>query len=96
MEVDTQGDAFFVAFGRASRRAGRGAEGTEDLGQGPIRVRMGLHTGEALRDRRGLRREDVHRAALIAAAGHGGQSLFRKQRATLSAGIRCATLGSTD
>ena len=45
VEVDTQGDAFFVAFpgGRRRRRRGRRATGLEG---GPIRVRMGLHTGE--------------------------------------------------
>jgi class 3 adenylate cyclase len=45
IEVDTQGDAFFVAFARASEAlaAARGAQ--EALADTPIRVRIGVHTG---------------------------------------------------
>src|SRR6476661_3866400 len=46
VEVDTQGDAFFVAFARATDALAAAAAGQEALGGGPIRVRMGLHTGE--------------------------------------------------
>lgn len=75
MEVDTQGDAFFIAFARASDALAAAAEATEDLRQGTIRVRMGLHTGEPLVTDEGYVGIDVHRAARIAAAGHGGQIL---------------------
>src|SRR5262245_48414062 len=46
IEVDTQGDAFFVAFARASNAVAAAAESQRALAGGPIRVRMGLHTGE--------------------------------------------------
>jgi predicted ATPase/class 3 adenylate cyclase len=75
VEVDTQGDAFFVAFARAgdALAAARGAQ--EALAAGPIRVRMGVHTGEPLVTDEGYVGIDVHRAARIAAVGHGGQVL---------------------
>jgi class 3 adenylate cyclase len=81
-EVDTQGDAFFVTFTRASDAVHCAAEAqralashhwTEDL---PIRVRMGLHTGEPLIASTGYVGMDVHRAARIGDAGHGGQVLL--------------------
>src|SRR6201984_1831247 len=46
VEVDTQGDAFFVAFARASNAVAAAADCQRALVGGPIRVRMGLHTGE--------------------------------------------------
>ena len=46
------------------------------LSVGPIRVRMGLHTGTPRPDEEGYVGVDVHRAARIAAAGHGGQVLI--------------------
>jgi predicted ATPase len=75
VEVDTQGDAFFVAFARAKDALAAAAEGQGALDPGPIRVRMGLHTGEPLVTEEGYVGIDVHRAARIAAAGHGGQTL---------------------
>src|SRR5438445_3192871 len=47
VEVDTQGDAFFVAFARASDALAAAGDVREAL-DGPIRVRMGVHTGEPL------------------------------------------------
>ena len=73
VEVDTQGDAFFVAFARASDALAAAAAGQQALAGGPIRVRMGLHTGEPMVTEEGYVGIDVHRAARIAAAGHGGQ-----------------------
>ncbi len=75
VEVDTQGDAFFVAFARARDALVAAAEGQAALEPGPIRVRMGLHTGEPLVTEEGYVGIDVHRAARIAAAGHGGQTV---------------------
>ena len=75
VEVDTQGDAFFVAFARARDAVEAAADGQRLLGAGPIRVRMGIHTGEPLRTEEGYVGMDVHRGARIAAAGHGGQVL---------------------
>jgi predicted ATPase/class 3 adenylate cyclase len=74
VEVDTQGDAFFVAFARASDALAAALVAQAGL-NGPIRVRMGVHTGEPLVTDEGYVGIDVHRAARIAAAGHGGQVL---------------------
>src|SRR5687767_8599173 len=76
VEVDTQGDAFFVAFGSASEAVAAAAEAQEALGGGPIRVRMGLHTGSPHVGPEGYVGQDVHLGARIAAAGHGGQVLL--------------------
>ena len=46
VEVDTQGDAFFVAFARATDAVAAAADSREALESGPIRVRIGIHTGE--------------------------------------------------
>jgi predicted ATPase/class 3 adenylate cyclase len=75
VEVDTQGDAFFVAFSRARDALAAARAGQQALAEGQIRVRMGLHTGEPLLTEEGYVGIDVHRAARIAAAGHGGQTL---------------------
>src|SRR5438046_1926442 len=74
VEVDTQGDAFFIAFARASDALAAARDAADAL-EGPIRVRMGVHTGEPLVTDEGYVGIDVHRAARIAAAGHGGQIL---------------------
>ena len=74
VEVDTQGDAFFVAFARASDALAAASRAQQAL-DGPVKVRMGLHTGEPLVTAEGYVGIDVHRAARIAAAGHGGQVL---------------------
>ena len=84
VEVDTQGDAFFVAFGRASDAVAAAADAQVGLAGGPVRVRMGLHTGEPLRTDEGYVGFDVHRAARIAAAGHGGQVLLSQATADLA------------
>ena len=81
-EVDTQGDAFFVAFARATdavmaavaiQRFLASHSWPEDIAVG---VRMGLHTGEPERSTEGYVGLDVHRAARIMSAGHGGQVLL--------------------
>jgi predicted ATPase/class 3 adenylate cyclase len=81
-EVHTEGDAFFVAFARASDAIAAAASAQRALASQrwpegvDVRVRMGVHTGEAevrLGDYVGL---DVHRAARICSAGHGGQVLI--------------------
>ncbi|MFN2520395.1 MAG: adenylate/guanylate cyclase domain-containing protein, partial [Candidatus Limnocylindria bacterium] len=89
VEVDTQGDAFFVAFARASDALAAAAEAQGSLG-GRIRVRMGVHTGEPVLTDEGYIGIDVHRAARIAAAGHGGQVLVSRSTQELAgvAGLR--------
>ena len=76
VEVDTQGDAFFVAFADASSAAAAAADAQRALADGPIRVRMGLHTGTPRVSTEGYVGSDVHLGARIAAAGHGGQVLL--------------------
>jgi hypothetical protein len=78
VEVDTQGDAFFVAFATAPGALAAATVATEALAPGPIRVRMGIHTGTPLPDEEGYVGAEVHRAARIAAAGYGGQVLLSK------------------
>src|SRR3954465_34125 len=73
VEVDTQGDAFFIAFARATDAVAAGAAAREALGDGPIRVRMGIHTGEPQLTEEGYVGMGGPRAARIAAAAHGGQ-----------------------
>jgi len=92
VEVDTQGDAFFVAFARASDAVAAAADAQLALAGGRVRVRMGLHTGEPRRADEGYVGFDVHRAARIAAAGHGGQVLLSQATADL-AGVEVRDLG---
>jgi WD40 repeat protein/class 3 adenylate cyclase len=81
-EVDTQGDAFFVTFARSLEAIQCAAEAQRALaahpwpGDGPVRVRMGLHTGEPLIASTGYVGMDVNRAARIGDAAHGGQVLL--------------------
>ncbi len=81
-EIDTQGDAFFVAFPRALDALHCVIEAQQALarhawpGGAQVRVRMGLHTGEPVVAGTGYVGMDVHRAARVAAAGHGGQVLL--------------------
>jgi class 3 adenylate cyclase len=81
VEVDTQGDAFFFAFPTAPGAVAAASAFTEALTAGPIAVRVGLHTGTPLLTLEGYVGGDVHRAARIAAAGHGGQLLISSSTA---------------
>jgi predicted ATPase/class 3 adenylate cyclase len=92
-EVDTWGDAFFVAFARARDAVAAAAEIRDALDDGPVRVRMGLHTGEPLLTEQGYVGIDVHRAARIAAAGHGGQVLLSQSTRDLVGPERLRDLG---
>jgi predicted ATPase/class 3 adenylate cyclase/tetratricopeptide (TPR) repeat protein len=88
-EIDTQGDAFFAVFSSPrgclaavlamqqaiADRAWPGGE--------PVRVRMGIHCGEAARTATGLVGLEVHRAARVAAVAHGGQVLVSEAAAVL-------------
>jgi len=101
-EVGTEGDSFFVVFERALDAVTAVAAAQRELAtmdspdDGPIRVRMGLLTGEgdlSGGDYVGL---DVHRAARIAAAGHGGQVLLAGSTASLVAAALPAGLALVD
>src|SRR5207253_8341874 len=81
VEVDTQGDAFFFAFPTAPGALEAAGEMTEALASGSIQVRFGLHTGTPVLTHEGYVGGDVHRAARIAASGHGGQVLVSSSTA---------------
>ena len=78
-EMGTEGDSFFVVFSSAHAALTAALEGQRRLqahpwpGGLPVRVRMGLHTGEPQRHEDGYIGIDVHRAARIAATANGGQ-----------------------
>ncbi|MGI8550609.1 MAG: protein kinase domain-containing protein [Dehalococcoidia bacterium] len=77
-EVDTQGDAFFAVFARASEAVAAAVAGQRALAaqrwpdETTLRVRMGLHTGEPQPTAEGYAGLDLHRGARIASAAHGG------------------------
>jgi class 3 adenylate cyclase len=81
-EVDTQGDAFFVAFARATDAvlAAVGMQRALAVHAWPegvtVSARIGLHTGEPLRTAEGYVGLDIHHASRIMSAGHGGQVLL--------------------
>jgi predicted ATPase/class 3 adenylate cyclase len=90
VEVGTEGDSFFVAFSRArdglaaaaaAQRALSSHRWPDDV---PFRVRIGLHTGEALVTGSNYVGVDVHRAARVMAAGHGGQIVVSHTTAHLA------------
>jgi predicted ATPase/class 3 adenylate cyclase/Flp pilus assembly protein TadD len=88
-EVDEEGDAFLVAFGRAHDAVAAAADAQRALARAAwpegaeLRVRMGVHTGEPLPAPPKYVGMDVHRAARIMAAGHGGQVLVSETTAAL-------------
>jgi predicted ATPase/class 3 adenylate cyclase len=83
VEVDTQGDAFFFAFSTAPAALAAASTMTPALAPGPIRVRIGLHTGEPRVSDEGYVGKEVHFAARVAATGHGGQIVISKATAEL-------------
>ena len=94
VEVDTQGDALFVSFPTAPGALFAAGEATEALASGPIRVRIGLHSGTPLLTEEGYVGEDVHRAARIASSAHGGQIILSQAtRSFLEDGPELKDLG---
>jgi predicted ATPase/class 3 adenylate cyclase len=83
VEIDTQGDAFFVAFPTAPGAVAAALAGMQALADGPIRVRVGLHTGAPTVTREGYVGVDVHRGARVAALAHGGQIVVSPATAAL-------------
>src|SRR5439155_24340645 len=103
-EVDTQGDAFFVAFPRAVLAVQAAVAAQRALAAHPwpdgatVRVRLGLHTGEPTSAGERYVGLAVHRAARVGAAGHGGQVLLSAAtqavlRDDLPPGIALKSLG---
>jgi predicted ATPase/class 3 adenylate cyclase/tetratricopeptide (TPR) repeat protein len=103
-EVDTQGDAFFAVFSSprgcvaAVLAMQRAIQDHAWPGGEQVRVRMGIHCGEAARTATGLVGLEVHRAARVAAVAHGGQVLVSEAAAVLvrdwlPPGVSLADLG---
>ena len=93
VEVDTQGDAFFVAFPTAQGAVAAAHAGLDALAAGPIRVRIGLHTGTPVVSGEGYVGVDVHRAARVAALGHGGQIVASSATVALLDRVSTVDLG---
>ena len=104
LEVGTEGDSFFVAFESAGAAVGCCVAAQRALAAhrwpegGVVRVRMGLHSGEPSRHEDGYVGMDVHRAARIAAAAHGGQVVLSEATrllvgSRLPAGLSVRDLG---
>ena len=104
LDVRTEGDAFFAVFTSAPAAVAAAAEAQRSLAEhawpedGHVRVRIGVHTGEGRLGGDEYVGLDVHRAARIAAAGHGGQVLISDATKALVAdkvpdGVSLRTLG---
>jgi len=77
-EVDEAGDGFFYAFASGLQAVTAVAQAMASLSEGPVRVRVGVHTGEPLLDPPKYVGPDVHKAARIMSAAHGGQVLLSR------------------
>jgi predicted ATPase/class 3 adenylate cyclase len=104
VEVSTEGDAFFIVFQSASDAATAALDMQRSLndhdwpGDVAVKVRMGLHTGEARLFGDNYGGLDVHRAARIASTAHGGQIILSDAtraliEASLPDGVRVKDLG---
>jgi class 3 adenylate cyclase len=101
-EVRTEGDAFFVAFARAGDAVGAAVAAQQGLAQAQwppgvaVRVRMGVHTGEPRVVRGDYVGIDVHCAARICSAAHGGQVVVSEATERLLAGQPVDGVGLQD
>ena len=94
VEIAAQGDSFVVAFATASDAVAAAADAQRGLVATQVRVRMGIHTGEPELTDDGYVGLDVHRAARIGAAGHGGQVVVSETtRALLDGDFELRDLG---
>jgi predicted ATPase/class 3 adenylate cyclase len=91
-EIGTEGDSFFVVFSTAEAAVAAAAQAQWGLAHFAwpagerVRVRIGIHTGSPQVHDGGYVGMDVHRAARIAAATHGGQVVISEATANLVAG----------
>jgi predicted ATPase/class 3 adenylate cyclase len=91
-ELGTEGDSFMVVFPTAEGAVAAAAQAQRELaafdwpGGEQVRVRMGIHTGTPTVHDGGYVGMDVHRAARIAGAAHGGQVVLSSATAELVAG----------
>lgn len=105
VEVSTEGDSFFAVFSSAAKAIAAVAEIQRNVAEhawpadGEVRVRIGVHTGTgSLVEGGNYVGLDVHRAARISGAGHGGQVVVSESTASvlgsdLPAGLRLVDLG---
>ena len=85
-EVDNQGDSFFYSFATAGQAVAAARAATAELeAAGAVRIRVGIHTGEPVLDGARYVGMDVHRAARIMAASHGGQVVLSQSTRDLLA-----------
>ena len=90
IELGTEGDSFYVVFGRATDAVAAAAQGQRDLASyewprdESVRVRMGMHTGSPTVHGDAYVGMDVHLAARIAGAAHGGQVVVSSTTAALT------------
>jgi class 3 adenylate cyclase/DNA-binding CsgD family transcriptional regulator len=89
IEIDRKGDSFFAVFASAGAAVAAAAAAQEALAaeawppEAEVRVRMGLHTGEAVAGSDGYVGFAVHQAARVGDIGHGGQVLLSSTTAGL-------------
>jgi class 3 adenylate cyclase len=101
-EIDTQGDAFFVAFDRvkdsilAAAAVQRSLAAHNWPSEPVLKIRIGLHTTEPHLWEEGYAGVGVHRANRICAVGHGGQVLLSRSTAGLSADEEIEGIGLVD
>jgi class 3 adenylate cyclase len=99
VEVEMQGDSFHFAFAQAHDAVAAAAEAQRALAEHewesePIRIRIGIHTGEPVPHEGLYAGIDVHRAARIMGAGHGGQVLVSERtRVHLDSAVELRDLG---
>ena len=103
VEVEMQGDSFHFAFPYARDAVAAAVSGQRALTEHawesqPVHVRIGLHTGEPMHSDGLYAGLDVHRAARIMSAAHGGQVLLSERTADLvhgelGAGLRVVPVG---
>ena len=82
IELSTEGDSFFVVFRSPARAVDAAVQAQRALqaeawpAEMPVKVRMGIHTGEGILGGDNYAGLDVNRASRVAAAAHGGQVLL--------------------
>jgi predicted ATPase/class 3 adenylate cyclase len=105
IEMGTEGDSFFVVFASAPAAVAAAVDAQRALaacefphGVGPVKVRMGLHTGLGVVSAGTYVGNDVNRAARVAAAANGGQVVLSSATVPLvegglPAGVRTRDAG---
>jgi DNA-binding SARP family transcriptional activator/predicted ATPase len=90
VEVDTPGDGSFAAFVRATDALASAEAMHRDA---PMRIRIGIHTGEPVVTAERYVGQDVHLAARIAASAHGGQTVLSDATRSLLHDVPLRDLG---